>query len=226
MTKIGENAFSYCTSLISVTIPNSVTTIGNNAFDGCGSLTTIYVLPVTPPHCENYVFEEVPETAVVYIPKGSFNAYFVADGWSHFTDFREMGALDISLSESNISIKKGETTRIAVSITKDDDVTIVSETWATSNHNVATVANGVVTAVAKGSATISYTVVDGYGLQHTEYCDVTVIADSGIEEITANGSDAPAEYFNLNGMRVNGKALTPGIYIKRQGGKHTKVLVK
>jgi len=49
---------------------------------------------------------------------------------------------------------------------------------------------------------------------------------SGIEDIEADGSDAPVEYFNLNGVRVNGEALTPGIYIKRQGGKASKVLVK
>ena len=34
-TTIGNNAFQYCTSLTSVTIPNSVKSIGNNAFQGC-----------------------------------------------------------------------------------------------------------------------------------------------------------------------------------------------
>lgn len=35
-----------------------------------------------------------------------------------------------------------------------------------------------------------------------------------------------AEYFNLQGMRVNADRLTPGIYIVRQGGKTSKTLVK
>ena len=40
---IKSRAFSGCSSLTSVVIPNSVTSIGNNAFDGCSSLTSISV---------------------------------------------------------------------------------------------------------------------------------------------------------------------------------------
>jgi len=49
---------------------------------------------------------------------------------------------------------------------------------------------------------------------------------TGIEDVTVADEDAPAEYYNLSGMRVNGENLTPGIYVKRQGGKATKVYVK
>ena len=43
ITSIGENAFYNCSSLTSVTIPNSVTSIGNQAFEGCTSLTNITI---------------------------------------------------------------------------------------------------------------------------------------------------------------------------------------
>ena len=43
ITNIGSNAFNYCTSLSSITIPNSVTNIGSSAFSSCTSLTSVEI---------------------------------------------------------------------------------------------------------------------------------------------------------------------------------------
>ncbi|MBR6062452.1 MAG: leucine-rich repeat domain-containing protein, partial [Spirochaetales bacterium] len=43
VTSIGNSAFSYCSGLTSVTIPDSVTNIGKSAFSYCSSLTSMSV---------------------------------------------------------------------------------------------------------------------------------------------------------------------------------------
>ena len=49
---IGGQAFRYCNSLSSMTIPASVTSIGQLAFQDCTSLETVTVLATTPPELE------------------------------------------------------------------------------------------------------------------------------------------------------------------------------
>ena len=41
--EIEESAFSDCSGLTSVTIPNSVTSIKNKTFEGCGGLTSVTI---------------------------------------------------------------------------------------------------------------------------------------------------------------------------------------
>lgn len=49
---------------------------------------------------------------------------------------------------------------------------------------------------------------------------------TGIADITVDNSNAPVEFYNLQGIRVNGDNLTPGIYVRRQGSAVSKILVK
>lgn len=49
---------------------------------------------------------------------------------------------------------------------------------------------------------------------------------ASISGITADNNNAPVEYYNLNGMRVNADNLDNGIYIRRQGTETTKVIIR
>ena len=59
--------------------------------------------------------------------------------------------------------------------------------------------------------------------------EVTVVTDkndpqSGVDNAWSE-NNLPVEYYNLQGLRVDSNNLTHGIYIKRQGGKTTKVIL-
>ncbi len=53
---------------------------------------------------------------------------------------------------------------------------------------------------------------------------------AGIDDIVVEEPEvdpnAPVEYYNFQGVRVNGENLAPGLYIRRQGNKATKILVR
>ena len=53
----------------------------------------------------------------------------------------------------------------------------------------------------------------------------TIGNQSGISDVEVD-EDAPVEYFNLQGMPVSADNLTPGVYIRRQGSKVAKILVR
>lgn len=55
ITTIGDDAFSYNTSLTSIKIPNTVTSIGKRAFQGCANLTSIEI-PDTVTYIGDYCF--------------------------------------------------------------------------------------------------------------------------------------------------------------------------
>lgn len=110
LTSIGHEAFQYCHSLRSLTIPNSVTSIGASAFYDCSSLTSITIgssvdtiyseafmfcnnlseiicQSSTVPLLEWDVFFGVSSLIPVYIPCGS-TAYYQS-GWTYFSNFVE-----------------------------------------------------------------------------------------------------------------------------------------
>ena len=68
VTSIGSNAFSGCTGLTSISIPESVTTIGGSAFSGCSGLTSISI-PESVTSIGNYAFRNCSGLTSITIPE-------------------------------------------------------------------------------------------------------------------------------------------------------------
>ena len=81
VTSIGASAFEYCNALTSITIPDSVTSIGDYAFGACYALTDIYFNSTTPPSLGSVY--AIPSTTTIHVPIGSGNAYKSATNWSY-----------------------------------------------------------------------------------------------------------------------------------------------
>ena len=183
VTSIGNSAFESCSGLTSVTIPDSVTSIGDYAFMGCSGLTSIYIpesvtrisqeafascsnitridcMAATPPLVYNKTFSSsIYSKAIIYVPLESIDLYKSADYWKEFTTIRHSGYVEvksISFDKATVEIEEGDTMNLAVTISPEDatDKTI---SWKSSDETIATVNDGVVTAIKPGNATITAT---------------------------------------------------------------------
>ena len=76
----------------------------------------------------------------------------------------------IALNLQNVTLEIGETTTLEATITPDN-ATNKNVTWSSENSDIATVNNGIVTAIAPGETTITVTTQDG---EKTAECTITV----------------------------------------------------
>ena len=84
VTSIGIYAFQRCSGLSSIIIGKGVTNIGNQAFFGCSSLTSITINAITPPTLGS---NAIPSSETnIYVPEESVYAYKVASGWSSYSN--------------------------------------------------------------------------------------------------------------------------------------------
>jgi len=105
----------------------------------------------------------------------------ITDGGYPFLVWEHM-AENIALSKDAIILKAGLEETITATVSPDEAAGI-SITWSSSNNAVATVNNGVVTAVSPGTAIITASAEDGSGVTAT--CSVKVVKnlDNAIAEL-------------------------------------------
>lgn len=109
-TTIGYGAFYYCFALTSIDIPASVSMIGDYAFTACSNLTSVYCHWEDPLECDPRFENTVLETATLYVPTGTIDAYRSVSPWSGFINIVERdysGIADTPGSEMTVKVIDG-----------------------------------------------------------------------------------------------------------------------
>lgn len=190
VTDIGYEAFYDCEGFTSLFLPSSVENIGYWAFDRI-NWTKIECEAIKPPTLKvgtvvSHSFSlNAKEKAKLYVPAESLNLYKTATEWKDFKYINPIGseATGIKLDKTSESLNIGESVTLVATVEPDNAVD-KSIVWTSSEEEIATVANGVVTGLKVGQTTITATTVNGL----TATCEITVnpIQASGV---TLNAQD-------------------------------------
>ena len=200
VTTIEEYLFSFCTELRSVTIPDSVTRIGGCAFQGCVNLKSLTIPEnVSTIDYDAFLSSEsiklfMPRTEEITIEDNALNhttptiycyEYTPVEGWARSKGYQVI-LLDNLTPNEYISLTLNENDSVGMGIHKHIIANIFPKLpqykseWSSSNTDIVVVdANGVVTGISIGTATITLS----YGGVQAS-CQVTVLS--------------PEEYISIN----------------------------
>ena len=101
----------------------------------------------------------------------------------------------VTLDQNSASIETGSTLQLTATVSPSN-ATNKTVSWSSSNTSVATVSNGLVTAVSAGNATITVTTSDG---GYTATCAVTVTPAVTYEYILTSSMEVGKTYLIANG---------------------------
>lgn len=222
VTTIGASTFQDCLNLKTVYLPASITSIGAKGFYNA-PLKSLYCYAELPPALEGSdVFSnEALSDCDLYVYGESVAFYKNANPWKYF-DIKslEINATSISLDQTTASINPGEAITLTATVLPDN-ATDKSVVWSSSDESIATVDNGVVTAVAPGVATITATTVDGTNLSAT--CEITISSELTLTLIDGEGGKfelveqygkdkkvkmVPTMEWEINTVTFNGEDVT------------------
>ena len=210
--------FSKTPNLWKVYIGEATATIPPDTFKS-NKLFWIYSNATTPPEISTTTFSpDTYDRGILYVPQGCLNAYKGAKVWNLIPDIRELPyKIDIPNEKVSVDISQSVTLTASVVPAYGPPVHIK---WYSLNEDIATfTADGVVTGVAKGEATL-VAFCDGI----TATLKINVTGTDAVESILTDTTTEGSTFdvYNLQGIRVasgirkaefSADHFAPGIYI-------------
>lgn len=216
VTSIGNYAFYGCSALAgNLSLPKSVRSIGKQAFNNIATIEAVTCAAEAPPTWNDLAMftTNVYNHSPLYVPIGFEQAYMSDQCWGQFSTIigknmnGEVQATGISLNQSQMNLIIGGSSQLIATVMPDSTTNKVV-TWASNAPTVATVnANGLVSALGVGTATITAITTDGSNLSascivtvgnpiQTPAPEIIVIADDYAYTFTAIGEGEITFYLN------------------------------
>lgn len=166
ITSIPSSAFEHCDVLQSIVLPYRAATVGANAFKNCVALTEI-TIPRATTNIDATAFS-YPSKMTVYGVAGSYAETFANEQGMKFVN-KEVNAEEVTLSQSELKLNKGDKGKLVMTVTPADFTDEV--TWKSSDPDVVTVDDsGQISAKSVGEATVKVQVGNV-----SASCSVTVV---------------------------------------------------
>ena len=148
--------------------------------------------------------------------------YNIQEGSTLHLVLRTVAVTGVTLAPTSATLTLGETETVTLIPTVlPDNATDKSVTWSSSNEAVATVTDGVVTAVAAGEATITVTTTDG---AKTATCAVTVAAPAASTyTVTLKEGTEDATNWTITPAEATTTGVAAGTEVKATYGGTKKV---
>ncbi len=135
--------------------------------------SVVYSFAATPPACVENTFLEYG--AILHMPSTSYGAYFLADYWSNFATM-ENDAVEptgVALSPSSAELYVGGVMNINATVLPEN-ASAQSVDWYSTNPEVATVSDGIVTGVFPGECDIVVSCLDKQSVCHITVLETTI----------------------------------------------------
>ncbi|MDE6329624.1 MAG: leucine-rich repeat domain-containing protein [Muribaculaceae bacterium] len=242
---IPETMMARHDSLMSVTLPASLTRINILAFSECPQLEAVTVQASLPPECgaENVFASQIFPVATLYVPNGSRNLYEEAFVWRNFSNISVIGnpVVSVNFNAEGGTVVINGTTDDTIEVTQGDKVEVVispeegyklASLTINGKDAIELLTDGILIIDSVDDSMnieVMFGLSSGVGELTQEACAIS--SRPGVIAIGGMIKGAAWQLYDIAGTLIySGNdaevAVAPGIYVVRIAGRSHRVMVR